>query len=106
MNSLTNLDEILENITKTQHPSHIRHILITPSSPSTQKSSDILYLTIGIIAGILLILIIILIAMCILRILQRKKLIGMFPRNPFGIQQLVFVYFSSCEICQWFGILL
>jgi hypothetical protein len=35
-----------------------------------------LYLTIGIIAGILLILIIILIVMCILRIFQRKKFIA------------------------------
>lgn len=35
-----------------------------------------LYLTIGIIAGILLILVIILIVMCILRIVQRKKFMG------------------------------
>ena len=84
MNSLPNLDEILENISKIQHPSHIKYNSIPPSLPSTQKSSDILYLTIGIIAGILLILIVILIAMCILRLLQRKKLIGTFNK-PFHI---------------------
>ncbi len=75
-----NLDEILENITKIQNPTRILHDLATPELPSTsgQKNSDILYLTIGIISGILLILIIILIVMCILRILQRKKFIGIF----------------------------
>jgi hypothetical protein len=75
-----NLDEILENITKVQNPTRILHDLATPDLPSVsgQKNSDILYLTIGIIAGILLILIIILIVMCILRILQRKKFIGIF----------------------------
>jgi hypothetical protein len=77
INSLPNLDEILENITKTQNPSRIKHTLATPpsSSPSLQKSSDILYLIIGIIAGILLILLLILISMCVLRFLQRKKFI-------------------------------
>jgi len=75
INPLPNLDEILENITKLQNPSSIKQQnLITPlSSTSTQKTSDFLYLTIGIIAGILLILMIILIAMCLLRLLQRKK---------------------------------
>ncbi|CAF4960590.1 unnamed protein product, partial [Rotaria magnacalcarata] len=56
-----NLDEILENITKIQYPSPMKHNLITSSS-MPQKSSDILYLIIGIIAGVLLILIMILIA--------------------------------------------
>ncbi|CAF3480642.1 unnamed protein product [Rotaria sp. Silwood1] len=76
--SLKDLDEILENISKIQNPTRILHDLATPELPSTSghKSSDILYLTIGIIAGILLILIIILIVMCILRILQRKKFIA------------------------------
>jgi hypothetical protein len=75
-----NLDEILENIIKIQNPTRILHDLATPELPSTpsgQKNSDMLYLTIGIIAGILLILIIILIVMCILRLFQRKKFIGM-----------------------------
>ncbi|CAF1508156.1 unnamed protein product [Adineta ricciae] len=76
MNSFTNFDEILDNITKIQHPSSIRHHIIASSAPSTQKSSDMLYLTIGIISGVLLILIIILIAMCVLRLIQRKKLIA------------------------------
>jgi len=78
--SVKNLDEILENLTKTQNPTRILHDLATPELASTsgQKNSDILYLTIGIISGILLILIIILIVMCILRILQRKKFIGIF----------------------------
>ncbi len=77
--SVKNLDEILENITKIQNPTRILHDLATPEIPSTSghKNSDMLYLTIGIIAGILLILIIILIVMCILRIFQRKKFIGM-----------------------------
>lgn len=75
--TLPNLDEILENITKLQHPSQIRQQFVTSSpAPSTQKSSDILYLTIGIIAGIFLILMIILIAMCLLRLLQRKKFLA------------------------------
>jgi len=78
MNSLPNLDEILENISRIQTPSHINQNSIPSSFPSTQKSSDILYLTIGIIAGILLILILILIAMCILRLFQRNKLICTF----------------------------
>ncbi len=75
-----NLDEILENITKIENPTRILHDLASPELPSTsgQKNSDILYLTIGIISGILLILIIILIVMCILRILQRKKFIGIY----------------------------
>ena len=77
INASPNLDEILENITKIQHSSPMKHNLVT-SSTSTQKSSDILYLIIGIIAGILLILIIILVAMCILRLLQQKKFIGTF----------------------------
>ncbi|UJR15975.1 hypothetical protein I4U23_002894 [Adineta vaga] len=76
MNTFTNLDEVLENITKIQQPPPIRHNIIASSVPPVQKSSDMLYLTIGIISGILLILIIILIAMCILRLLQRKKLIA------------------------------
>ncbi|CAF2401516.1 unnamed protein product [Rotaria sp. Silwood2] len=79
INSSPNLDEILENITKIQYPSHMKHNVITPSSSSsssTQKGSDILFLMIGIIAGVLLILIIILIAMCILRLLQQKKFIA------------------------------
>ena len=66
---MANLDEILENITRQQF------VTVAPIS-STQKSSDILYLTIGIIAGILLILMIILVAMCILRLLQRKKFLS------------------------------
>ncbi|CAF3138607.1 unnamed protein product [Rotaria socialis] len=70
-----NLDEILENITKIQYPPPVKHNLITQSS-MPQKSSDILYLIIGIIAGVLLILIMILIAMCVLRLLQQKKLIA------------------------------
>ncbi|CAF1157581.1 unnamed protein product [Adineta steineri] len=77
--SMKNLDEILENITKIRNPTHILHDLATPSQVSLtsgQKNSDMLYLTIGIIAGILLILIIILIVMCILRIFQRKKFIA------------------------------
>jgi hypothetical protein len=74
--SLPSLDEILDNITKLQNPSRIKLNLATPSSSPTQKSSDILYLIIGIIAGILLILMIILIAMCILRLLQRKKFLS------------------------------
>lgn len=76
-NPLPNLDEILENITKIQHPSHTRPQFVTSSpASSTQKSSDILYLTIGIVAGIFLILMIILIAMCLLRLLQRKKFLA------------------------------
>ena len=71
VNPLPNLDEILENITKLQHP-----IASPPPLSSTQKSSDILYLTVGIIAGILLILMIILIAMCLLRLLQRKRFLS------------------------------
>ena len=80
MNPLKNLDEILENISKIQNPTHTIHDSETPESllTSGHKNSDILYLTIGIIAGILLILIIILIVMCILRILQRKKFICTF----------------------------
>ncbi|CAF1225912.1 unnamed protein product, partial [Rotaria sordida] len=76
--SLKNLDEILENISRIQNPTRILHDIATPELPTTSghKNSDILYLTIGIIAGILLILIIILIVMCILRILQRKKFIA------------------------------
>ncbi|CAF3392055.1 unnamed protein product [Rotaria socialis] len=76
--SFRNLDDILENISKIQNPTRILHDLATPQLPSTSghKSSDILYLTIGIIAGILLILSIILIVMCILRILQRRKYIA------------------------------
>ncbi|CAF5219778.1 unnamed protein product, partial [Rotaria magnacalcarata] len=76
--SFKNLDDILENISKVQNPTRIIHDLATPELPSTSghKSSDILYLTIGIIAGILLILSIILIVMCILRILQRRKYIA------------------------------
>lgn len=102
-----NLDEILANITKIQNPTRILHDLASPELPSTpaHKNSDILYLTIGIIAGILLILIIILIVMCALRILQRKKFIGnliffsSIHHNP--------SFFSSArEISQWFGILL
>jgi hypothetical protein len=76
MNSSPTLDEILENITKIQNPSHIKQTSVPPSSPPTQKSADILYLIIGIIAGILLILLIILIAMFILRLLQRKKFLS------------------------------
>ena len=78
--SFKNLDDILENITKIQNPTRVLHDLATPELSSTlgHKSSDILYLTIGIIAGILLILSIILIVMCILRIIQRRKYIGMF----------------------------
>lgn len=80
--NLNNLDEVLENITKMQNPSRElqddSRIAATINTAPTQKSSDILYLTIGIIAGILLILIIILIVMCLLRILQRKKFIGKF----------------------------
>ena len=73
MGYLPSLDEILDNITKLQNPSRMKSNLApTP----TQKSSDILYLIIGIIAGILLILMIILIAMCILRLLQRKKFLS------------------------------
>ena len=76
-NPLPNFDEILENITKLQHPPHVRQQFVTSSpAPLTQKSSDILYLTIGIIAGIFLILMIILIAMCLLRLLQRKKFLA------------------------------
>jgi hypothetical protein len=71
---LPSLDEILDNITKLQNPSRIKSNSAPPSP--TQKSSDILYLVIGIIAGILLILMIILIAMCILRLLQRKKFLS------------------------------
>lgn len=78
--SAHHLDEILENITRIQNPTRIIHDLATPEAPvpvtATQKSSDMLYLTIGVIAGILLILVIILIVMCILRILQRKKFMG------------------------------
>jgi hypothetical protein len=74
-NPLPTLDEILENITKIQNPSSSKKNFITSPLSSTHKSSDILYLTIGIIAGILLILMIILISMCILRLLQRKKLL-------------------------------
>lgn len=81
MNSLTNLDEILENITKMRPPGQIKHNVVASSLPSTQKSSDILYLTIGIISGILLILILILIAMCVLRLLQRKRLISKSHRS-------------------------
>ncbi|CAF3607553.1 unnamed protein product [Rotaria sordida] len=75
INTSPNLDEILENITKIQHSSPMKHNLVT-SSTSTQKGSDILYLIIGIIAGILLILIIILVTMCILRLFQQKKFIA------------------------------
>ncbi|CAF4515098.1 unnamed protein product, partial [Rotaria sp. Silwood1] len=79
MDSSPTIDEILENITKIQYPSHMKHNVITSSSSSsssTQKGSDILYLIIGIIAGVLLILITILIAMCILRLLQQKKFLA------------------------------
>lgn len=79
--SLKNIDEILENISRIQNPTNIVHDLATPELPTTgPKSSDMLYLTIGIISGILLILIIILFVMCILRLLQRKKFIGRFLR--------------------------
>ena len=81
-NSLTSLDEILDNITKIQNPTRILHDLAVSelSAPAAiHKSSDMLYLTIGIIAGILLILIIILIVMFIMRIVQRKKFIGKIP---------------------------
>lgn len=81
INSTPNVDEVLENITRIQYASHMKHNLITPSINSTQKSSDMLYLIIGIIAGVLLILLLILIAMCVLRLLQQKKLIGMFKKN-------------------------
>lgn len=78
-NSLKNLDEILANISKLQNPTSILHDLATPELPTTgNKNSDILYLTIGIISGILLILCIILVVMCILRILQQRKFKGKF----------------------------
>ena len=84
--SIKNLDEILENITKIQNPTRVLHDLATPepSTPTSgHKNSDMLYLTIGIIAGILLILIIILIVMCLLRIFQRKKFIGIIFLSSF-----------------------
>lgn len=76
-----------------QNPTRIIHDLATPepSSSSGHKNSDILYLTIGIISGILLILIIILIVMCILRILQRKKFIGKFSSSFFLPNQHLFL---------------
>ena len=65
-----------------QNPTRIIHSLATPPvGPLTHKGSDLLYLTIGIIAGVLLILILILIVMCVLRFIQRKKLISMFHRK-------------------------
>lgn len=82
---MRNLDEILENLTKAQNPTRVLHDLATPEPPAAtnaQKNSDMLYLTIGIIAGILLILIIILIVMCLLRIFQRKKFIGTISFSP------------------------
>ena len=82
INALPNLDEILENITKIQNPSRVKHNTASSSLSSTRKSSDILYLTIGIIAGILSILILILISMCIIRLFQRKKLLCMFNKIP------------------------
>lgn len=75
--SFSNLDEILENITKIQQPSQMKQNQIMPST-SSQKSTDMAYLIIGIIAGILLILLLILIAVCMLRLLQQKKIIGKF----------------------------
>ncbi|CAF1666400.1 unnamed protein product, partial [Adineta ricciae] len=77
--SMKNLDEILENITKTQNPTRVLYDLATPEAPtatSGHKNSDMLYLTIGIISGILLILVVILIVMCLLRIFQRKKFLA------------------------------
>lgn len=76
INSPPTLDEILENITKIQSPSRVKSDFLSTPSSTIQKNSDILYLIIGIIAGILLILMIILIAMCILRLLQRKKFLA------------------------------
>lgn len=82
VHSAADLDEIIENITRLQNPTRIIHNLATPPvGPLTPKGSDLLYLTIGIIAGVLLILILILIVMCVLRFVQRKKLISMFPRE-------------------------
>jgi len=103
-----NLDEILENLTKskTDNPTQIMHDLASPNaSTSENKHSDLLYLTIGIISGILLILIIILIVMCVLRILQRKKFIGKFSIF-LKIKIDIFLSSSSCQVSQWFGILL
>ena len=75
--STNNLDEILENITRLQNPPQHRS---DPMAASVQKSSDLLYLTIGVVAGILFILILILFVMCVLRFLQRKKILSK-PRS-------------------------
>ena len=106
---MKNLDEILENITKTQNPTRILHDLATPEAPtaatSGHKNSDMLYLTIGIISGVLLILVVILIVMCLLRIFQRKKFLG---KNLYrsSIEIILTSYLSTHEICQWIRILL
>ena len=92
-NVIPNLDDILENITKTQNPTRVVHDLVTHSlSSAAQKSSDLLYLTIGIIAGILFILILILIVMCSLRLFQRKKLLSKFSLH------ISDVYFLSLSL--------
>lgn len=78
LNSAANFDEILENISKIQQASQMKPNFVSPlpSSSPMQRSSDLLYLIIGIIAGVLLILILILFAMCVLRLLQQKKFIS------------------------------
>ena len=79
--SRVNLDEIIENITRLQKPPRVIENLVPPPMP---KGSDLLYLTIGVVAGILLILVLILIVMCVLRFIQRKKLISRFSRQIFA----------------------
>ena len=81
-----NLDEILENITRLQNPPRHRS---DPVQASAQKSSDLLYLTIGIVAGILFILILILLVMCVLRFLQRKKILSKPPSIHLPIVMLL-----------------
>ena len=78
---LSNFDEVLDNITKLQNPTQILYDIASSALATPQKNSDLLYLIIGIISGILFILILILIVMCILRLFQRKKLLGMFERR-------------------------
>lgn len=74
-----NLDEVLNNISKISNPTQIIHDLAASAVVSAPtKNSDLLYLIIGIISGILFILILILIIMCVLRLLQRKKLLSMY----------------------------
>ena len=87
-----------------KHPSYIKHDLITTSSHSSQTMSDILYLTIGIIAGVILILILILIAMCSLRLLQQKKIIGIYLIESFSRRNIIGKSIDFCSIFSSYSI--